>query len=164
MAVRPNYIPAGEDNSTVKQTFGRRRPNFVPDPNDTPAVRGDGADGQFDEARREAEKRSARAKEARWAQGQLTMNRQTSAGAIEVLRQMPQAIREMHLLCEEQGQNRHDVLQFFPAAGETAREVWRDYVQPPVELQTPPEVAVDEVAPKRATAKRPSKTREKETA
>jgi hypothetical protein len=126
-----NYVPEGQDNSASKQTFGRRRPNYVPAPGEAPAARGAGREQQAQEAKAELAKRHARSKQTQWENACILMRRYSNPGsAIGFLQDLPPAVREMHLLAEEQGLNRGDVLGYFPPAGPTARETWSGFAGP----------------------------------
>ena len=125
-----NFVPAGEDNSKSKRPFGIRSQNFVPAEGQVEAPRLT-ADEQWEIARQEREKRRAGDKQATWDAAVERLRLMNPAGAVRTIQGMPPALQQLYLLAEETTSNRSDILQFFPAAGPTARETWRPYAEGP---------------------------------
>lgn len=121
-----NFVPEGEDNSTSKRPLGQRQPNFVPGPDFVEVPRGN-ADEQFLEASAAAKARREKAKQQRWDNALEFLAKNATHIITQFLSDLPVAQREMYLLAEELTQNRREVLQYFPAAGPTAREVWSQF-------------------------------------
>jgi hypothetical protein len=127
----PNYVPEGEDNATAKREFGRHGRNYVPDPNAEPTQPSPGPDEAFAEALATRERRRKVAKDELWRAAKARMQlASTNHAAIGQLNDMSMSIREVHLLAEEYGANRKDVLSFFPPPGEKARALWAEYTDP----------------------------------
>lgn len=125
----PNYVPAGEDNSTSKRPFGARRPNYVPAEGQE-AAPSPGQELAFQEAREARARARTREKAQTWESAVKRIRNMTPSTAVETLRSLPQAVRELHLIAEEHGLGRKEVLSYFPAAGKRAREIWAEYATP----------------------------------